>query len=153
MSETTGRSWVPPPIPNILGLILGWACNRYWPWPIAHSEYVLPVGVLLVGLTVVLGVTIARSFKQHGTPENPYKETTAIVDTGPFRFSRNPAYITVQIFHAALGFLFNNMWMLLMIPPALITVHYVIVLGEEEYLERKFGDAYLDYKSWVRRWI
>ena len=39
------------------------------------------------------------------------------------------------------------MWILLMTLPAVIVVHYVVVLGEEAYLERKFGDAYLDYKS------
>ncbi len=153
MSETTGRSRIPPPLPNVLGLILGLICNWLWPWPIARYVYVLPVGVLLVGLAVILSVTMARTFKQHETSGNPYKETTAIVDTGPFTFSRNPTYITIQIFHAAVGLLFNTIWILLMILPALIVVHYVVVLGEEAYLERKFGDAYLDYKSRVRRWI
>ena len=153
MSGTTGRSRVPPPLPNVLGFILGLICNWLWPWPIARYVYVLPVGVLLVGVAVVLSVTMARTFKQHGTSGNPYKETTAIVNTGPFRVSRNPIYITIQICHAAVGLLFNSIWILLMALPALIVVHYVVVLGEEAYLERKCSDAYLDYKSRVRRWI
>ena len=95
---------------------------------------------------------MARTFKLHQTSGNPYKETTTIVDTGLFRFSRNPTYITIQIFHAAVGLLFNSIWILLMTLPALIVVHYVVVLGEEAYLERKFGDAYLDLgprRSWL----
>ncbi len=98
-------------------------------------------------------VTLSRTFERHATSGNPYKESTAIVDTGPFRLSRNPMYLTVAVLQAALGLLFNNVWVLLMLVPALIAIHYVVVLGEEAYLEAKFGDAYLDYKSHVRRWM
>ncbi len=75
------------------------------------------------------------------------------MDTGPFRFSRNPGYATLQMIQVTVGLLLNNMWILLMTLPAVIVVHYVVVLGEEAYLERKFGDAYLEYKSRVRRWV
>ena len=153
MSEQKGRSRLPPPLPNLLGFVLGLICDWLWPWPIARYVYVIPVGVLLVFLVAVLIVMGLRAFKLHGTTSHPYKETTAIIDTGPFRFSRNPGYLTLQILQVALGLLFNSMWILLMTLPALIVVHYVIVLGEEAYLERKFVDSYLDYKSRVRRWI
>lgn len=49
--------------------------------------------------------------------------------------------------------LFNNVWVLLTIMPAMIVIHYVVVLRQEAYLEEKFGEAYRDYKSRVRRWI
>ena len=35
----------------------------------------------------------------------------------------------------------------------MIVIHYVVVLKEEAYLEERFGDRYLEYKSRVRRWI
>ena len=153
MSKATGRSRLPPPFPNLLGFFVGLICDWLWPWPIARYVYVLPVGVVLVGVVVILIVTGVRAFKQHETTSSHTKETTAIVDTGPFRFSRNPGYVTLQILQVAVGLLLNNMWILLMTVPAVIVVHYVVVLGEEAYLERKFGDAYLDYKSRVRRWV
>jgi protein-S-isoprenylcysteine O-methyltransferase Ste14 len=37
--------------------------------------------------------------------------------------------------------------------PVLAFVHWRIVLREEKYLEAKFGVAYRDYKTRVRRWI
>ena len=47
----------------------------------------------------------------------------------------------------------NSVWILLTIIPAMIVIHKVVVLREEAYLEDKFSDDYLDYKSRVRRWI
>lgn len=153
MGEAADRSRLPPPLPNLSGFVLGLLCDWLWPWPIARYAYVLPVGAVLVGVVIVLAVAGLRAFKRHGTSPDPRKETTAIVDTGPFRFSRNPGYVALQILHVAMGLLINSMWILLMTLPAWIVVHQVIVPGEEAYLERKFGHAYLDYKSRVRRWI
>ena len=144
---------MPPPLPCLLGIVLGLICDWLWPWPLAPSEYLLPVGVVLVGLVGVCMVTLARAFSRHKTSANPYKDATAVVDTGPFRFSRNPGYLTLAMLQAALGVLLNNVWVLLLIVPAFIVIHHVVVLGEEAYLEATFGDAYLDYKSRVRRWI
>ncbi|MCP4205240.1 MAG: isoprenylcysteine carboxylmethyltransferase family protein [bacterium] len=153
MSKAAVRSRMPPARPCLLGLVLGLILNWRWPWPLGPYEYVLPAGVLLSGVVVVCVVVLTRAFKRHGTSSDPKKETAAIVDTGPFRLSRNPAYVSLAILQAALGVLFNNVWILLMIIPAMIVIHYVVVLKEEAYLEARFGNAYLEYKSRVRRWI
>ena len=42
---------------------------------------------------------------------------------------------------------------LILAVPLAITIHYGVVLREEAYLERRFGDAYRDYKARVRRWL
>jgi protein-S-isoprenylcysteine O-methyltransferase Ste14 len=31
--------------------------------------------------------------------------------------------------------------------------HYVVISREEQYLERRFGSQYLEYKASVRRWL
>ena len=139
--------------PCLLGLVLGLACDWVWPWPLGPYAYVLPAGALLAVVVVVLVVSLMRAFKRHGTSPDPKEESTAIVDTGPFRFSRNPAYVGAGLLQAVLGLLFNTVWVLLAIIPAMIVIHHVVVLREEAYLEEKFGAEYLDYKSRVRRWI
>lgn len=144
---------MPPVRPCALGVALGLLLDWIWPWPLGSYEYVLPAGVLLTILVAVCVVALLRAFKRHGTSSDPKEETTAIVDSGPFRYSRNPAYVAAAILQAALGLLFNNVWILLLIIPAMITIHYVVVLKEEAYLESRFGNEYLDYKSRVRRWI
>ena len=69
-----------------------------------------------------------RSFKLHVTSHDPKEEIAAIVDSGPFILSRYPAYVSADLLQAALGLLFNNVWILLFIIPALIVIHYVVVL-------------------------
>ena len=139
--------------PCLLGFVVGLVCDWIWPWPLGPYEYVLPAGALLAVVVIVLVMSLMRAFKRHGTSADPNEEPTAIVDTGPFRFSRNPAYIGAGLLQAALGLFFNNVWVLVTIIPAMIVIHYVVVLKEEVYLEAKLGEEYLDYKSRVRRWI
>jgi protein-S-isoprenylcysteine O-methyltransferase Ste14 len=153
MSKAVVKTRMPPPLPCLLGAVAALMCDWLWPWQIARYTYALPVGIILIGVVIVLLAALTRAFKQHGTPADPAKETTAIIDTGPFSFSRNPAYVSVAVLQEAVGFIFNSAWILLSILPAMIVIHYVAVLREEAYLEAKFGDEYLKYKSRVRRWI
>ncbi len=44
-------------------------------------------------------------------------------------------------------------WVLALLGPLLVVMHYGVIAREERYLERKFGDEYLRYKAKVRRWI
>jgi len=143
-----------PPLPCLLGFVLGLACDWGWPWPLGPYEYVLPAGVLLAVVVVAAMVTLLRAFSRHDTfPRTRTKRPPPSSTLGPLRFSRNPAYVAAGLLQAVLGLLFNNVWVLLTIMPAIIVIHYVVVLRQEAYLEEKFGEAYRDYKSRVRRWI
>ena len=153
MSHEQLKSRIPPPLPCLIGLIAGLVCGWLWPWRIAPYAISLTLGLLLMGVVVALLVSLTRAFRRHGTPADPVKETTAIIDTGPFRFSRNPAYLTVALLQVSLGFVFNNAWIVLLTIPALLVIQQVVVVREEAYLEAKFGERYLQYKSRVRRWI
>jgi len=37
--------------------------------------------------------------------------------------------------------------------PATLMLHYGVVLREERYLEQKFGESYVKFKSSVRRYL
>ena len=43
-------------------------------------------------------------------------------------------------------------WIVLLLVPALLLIHYGVVLCEERYLERKFGESYRRYKEAVPRY-
>lgn len=79
--------------------------------------------------------------------------TTAIVDTGPYRFTRNPIYVGMMLGLAALSVGLNSLWLLLVLVPFALIIRYGVVAREEAYLERKFGDVYRGYRARVRRWL
>lgn len=103
-------------------------------------------GVLLAGWALV---TMVRS----RTTFNPFGSSTAVVSSGPFRLSRNPIYLGDALIYAGVALLFDALLALLLLPLVILSVHYGVVRREEAYLERKFGEAYLSYRSRVRRWL
>jgi protein-S-isoprenylcysteine O-methyltransferase Ste14 len=88
-----------------------------------------------------------------GTNVNPTLPSTALVEAGPFRFSRNPLYVALTFMYVGLALLANALWVLALIVPVMVLMHYGVVRREERYLEAKFGDAYRDYRSRVRRYL
>ena len=87
-----------------------------------------------------------------GTNVSPLRPTTALATDGIFSWTRNPLYIggTLVMFGIALVFAID--WLLLLIPPSLLILHFGVVRREEEYLERKFGDPYRRYRLNVARY-
>ncbi len=62
-------------------------------------------------------------------------------------------YVAGALLQSAIGIGLGNLWILLLVPLACVGVQITAIRHEEAYLERKFGDAYLDYKKSVRRWL
>jgi protein-S-isoprenylcysteine O-methyltransferase Ste14 len=79
--------------------------------------------------------------------------TTTIVDTGPYRFTRNPIYLGIFLGLVGLAIAFDSLWPLVTLVPFTLVIRYGVVAREEAYLERKFGHAYRRYRSRVRRWL
>jgi protein-S-isoprenylcysteine O-methyltransferase Ste14 len=102
---------------------------------------------------IAFGVWGLLSLRRARTNICPLKSTAAIIATGPYRFSRNPAYLgfSIALFGAAL--VWNTLWGVLLLIPLLIIMHYGVILREERYLEAKFGDAYREYCAKVRRYL
>jgi len=115
---------------------------RYW------------VGGVIVGVAVGgLGMWAIVSLRTSGESELPSRPTGRIVERGPYRFTRNPLYLQLVLACIGMGVLLLNPWVLLLTPVCTWLLHRLAIVPEEEYLERKFGDEYLAYKSRVRRWL
>jgi protein-S-isoprenylcysteine O-methyltransferase Ste14 len=94
-----------------------------------------------------------RAMRHAGTPANPYKPVSHIATEGPFRYTRNPAYLAMTMIYTGIAGLANALWAILLLPVALLVIQRGVIEREEHYLERKFGEEYLRYKARVRRWI
>ena len=81
------------------------------------------------------------------------KPTRALVTTGIHGWSRNPIYLGMFLVYGGIGIAVRSPWILILALPLAVTIHHGVVAREEEYLERRFGDTYRDYKAHVRRWL
>jgi protein-S-isoprenylcysteine O-methyltransferase Ste14 len=123
------------------------------PLPFVPRALAAPLGVSLVVVAIALFWLSVAKFRAAGTPVPGDKPSTAIVRTGPYRFSRNPIYLAFSVFQLGVAICANSGWLLATLTPALALIHYVVIPREEQHLERKFGAQYLDYKASVRRWL
>jgi protein-S-isoprenylcysteine O-methyltransferase Ste14 len=127
--------------------------QRAWPLPLLPRALAVPLGVPFVVVAVALfSLSVAR-FRAAGTPVPARKPTTAIVRTGPYRFSRNPIYVAFSLLQLGIAIWANSLWLLATLAGAVALIHCVVIPREERYLERRFGARYLEYKASVRRWL
>ena len=132
-----------------LGLVL------HWMQPVRPLSP-LParlLGFLLLIASSALALSGERAMKRAGTNIRPDQPTTAIVSEGPFRFTRNPLYVSLTGLYLGITLVVNALWPLLLLIPTLVVLQWGVVAREERYLEAKFGESYRTYKSRVRRWI
>ena len=123
------------------------------PLPFVPGALALPIGVPLVAIAVALLAWAVRKFRAAGTPVPAREPTTTIVRTGPYRFSRNPIYLAYSLFQLGLAIGLDNGWLLATLGGAMALIHYRVIPREEEYLERRFGSQYSEYRRSVRRWL
>jgi len=150
----TARVVIRPPLAWGLAVIAGLALD--WLVPLSFLPAALPAGwlgamvfVLALALFAWAIVTITKAGSN--VPTN--LPTTAIVESGPYRFTRNPIYLGMLLGLIGLAIAFDNLWLLIMLVPFALVIRYGVVAREEAYLERKFGDVYGGYRSRVRRWL
>jgi len=148
----TGR--FPPPLCFVLPGALGFLLEWLWPvWLFDGSRVRIGVGVAVaLAAFALLGHTVSVIRKAGQRPE-PWKPTPSIVEKGPFSWSRNPMYMSMALLHVGVGVAVGSIWVLAMVLPACAVVHALVIRREEAYLERKFGQAYVDYRRRVRPWL
>jgi protein-S-isoprenylcysteine O-methyltransferase Ste14 len=143
----------PPPLIYLRALIFGLLLSRRFPIPFLPRRMARGLGWPLLGGGVLLLGWFEWAMRRAGTPTNPYKPSSGIVTEGPFRYTRNPAYLSMTMVYAGVAFLARAPWALALLPVALGVIRRGVIEREERYLERKFGAEYVSYKARVRRWI
>jgi protein-S-isoprenylcysteine O-methyltransferase Ste14 len=133
----------------VVVLVLRWL----WPMPIVEHGGPLwaALAVAVVGVAIIL--LGRRTLVAAGTNVDPMRATTAIVTTGPYRFSRNPIYVGLTLLYLGLASAFNTWWAVIVLVPILAIMHLGVVRREERYLEQKFGEPYRQFCSRVRRYL
>jgi protein-S-isoprenylcysteine O-methyltransferase Ste14 len=141
----------------VVTLAVGAVLDRVYPMAILGAgvaplaRHVAAAVLFMAGL---VGVAIfLRAFRRHGTNVPTYKPATALVTDGPYRFSRNPGYVSMFLIYAGIVLAADSVWLLGLLVIFVAVIHHGVVRREEHYLEHRFGDDYRRYKCAVRRWI
>jgi protein-S-isoprenylcysteine O-methyltransferase Ste14 len=142
-----------PPLVYLASLVIGALLQFAMPLPFLPRTLAVALGASLVFVAIALFAYSVAKFRAAGTPVPARKPTTMIVRTGPYRFSRNPIYLAFSLFQLGIAIFVNSLWLLATLVGAVALIHFIVIRREEQYLERRFGAEYLDYKASVRRWL
>ncbi len=142
-----------PPLIYLAFLLVGLALDYLWPVAVVPNGIQYIAGFAFFTLSGIIIVFTLLQFRKAHTNFSPSKPTTSLITGGPFRFSRNPSYLSLSLLYVGIGIAADNLWVLGLLVPTLALMHYGVIFREERYLERKFGEEYLRYKASVRRWL
>ncbi|MDZ7680801.1 MAG: isoprenylcysteine carboxylmethyltransferase family protein [Fodinibius sp.] len=126
---------------------------------IPFGRLILPgaygVGGLLFFAAVVTGMGGLIQFYRNGTTIDPHKpgKASSLVTSGIYGYSRNPMYLALFFLLIAYASILQNVLNMAFFPLFVWYMNRYQIIPEEEVMEEKFGDAYVKYKSKVRRWI
>lgn len=120
-----------------------WSCDPDSPRVVALIGYFLIGAGALLGFGAMFWLGLRRSFGRH---------VTALFESGPYAFSRNPQIVGGSMMVAGVALLWPSWyaagWILLW-----IAMFHPMVLTEEEHLRRVHGEAYTRYCERVPRYI
>ena len=140
-------------------LLLGHLADHLLPLPfqLPRIGLVSLISGILAGFLILIGIALfaagVRNFSRAETPVPTSQPARALVTTGIHGWTRNPIYLGFFLVYVGIGLAVHGPWILILTIPIAVVVRYGVVAREEAYLERRFGDAYRDYKARVRRWL
>lgn len=132
---------------------MGIVLDFLFPVPVLPNRVQYAVGFAVMAVSGLIMPFVLLEFRKARTNFDPRKPTTAIITTGPYRFSRNPSYVVLTLLYVGIGIAADSIWILGALIPVIVVMHYGVIVREERYLENKFGEEYLRYKRSMRRWL
>ena len=145
-----------PPLIWLAALLLCLALEWLLPLgllPPPLAPVTLVPGALLLALGIGIAVAGAMAFRRAGTNVHPGHPALVLVETGPYRVTRNPMYLGMLLALAGVGLVASLDWALPMVVPLWLALHHGVVLREEAYLSAKFGAPYDVFRGRTRRWL
>jgi protein-S-isoprenylcysteine O-methyltransferase Ste14 len=142
-----------PPMWLAFGIILQFVLNEYFP----GLRFTTVAGQVIGGVILVIGlallVTAGGLFKQADTDLIPFKDVSALVTTGVYRFTRNPMYLGMALVLLACAVTVGAATAFIVPPVFMAIIHFRFILPEEDMLRELFPDEFPAYCQKVRRWI
>jgi protein-S-isoprenylcysteine O-methyltransferase Ste14 len=142
-----------PPVSVGIPLLVGLLVSAEVGDPLQRSPVTTGLGWLLIAVFGIWNGWALWTIGANRTALLPGQSTTTLIESGPFKRSRNPLYVGLLVGSAGLSLVAASLWALVALPLEWALLHWGAVLPEERYLAAKFGDSYTEYTRRVRRWL
>ncbi len=123
----------------------------------ARQHVSIPAVKLAGAFLFVIGALFAAwsliIFHEARTTTTPGESSKKLVMSGPYRFSRNPMYVSLIMVYLGEAGLLAQLWPVLFLPLMLVYINKVVIPLEEKILTNDFGDEYKAYCLKVKRWL
>jgi len=144
---------VPPPLIYLLPLHFGLLLDKRRHISFLPRGLVRIIGWPLIGCGVLIAGWWRKTMREADAPVRTDRPVPRLTTEGPFGYSRNPAYLSLAVTYAGIAALRNSLWAIHFLPLVVYVIQREVIVREERYLERTFGEEYLVYKGRVRRWV
>ena len=147
--------YIPPPLIYVLTFLAAVYAQKIYRIDdsMFHKRSVKIAGIIFLMIALFFLVRSLRQFIKSKNTLVTIKPSSSLQANGIYSLTRNPMYVGLAIVYLGISCLIGNWWNIILFPLLLFIVQEYIIKSEEKYLERRFGQVYLDYKSKVRRWL
>jgi protein-S-isoprenylcysteine O-methyltransferase Ste14 len=148
--------FIPPPLIYAAVFLLSFIVQGYFTIRrgfFFHSPAANIIGLLFIATGLVFAIPALRQFFKTKNTIVLIKPATSLQNSGVYSISRNPMYLGLMFQYLGLALIFGNWWTIFLLPVLFFLIQNFVILPEEKYLLRAFGESYTDYKKKVRRWI
>jgi len=150
---TSGKS-PQPPLLFLACLLLGVALRFIYPLDLGLPQVTRwGLGGLLLLLVALHGGWGLLTFRRMDTTPEPNGVASALLTSGPFRWTRNPLYLGLATLQVCFGVLLDSAWVLGMALVLVLLLDRLVIVREEVRLRAQFGEVYEAYARRVRRWL
>jgi len=111
------------------------------------------LGIVPLASGIAINIIADNAFRKVKTAVKPFEESSALVTSGVYRISRHPMYLGNVLILIGVAVMVGSLTPYVVIPIFVVLIEKVFIKVEERMLEEKFGQAWLEYKDKVRRWI
>jgi protein-S-isoprenylcysteine O-methyltransferase Ste14 len=146
---------IPPPVHALTFGAVMWLVDKQVSTGQFHFEFQLPIAILIAVSGVALVITSMLEFRRASTTIDPFhpEEASSLVDSGVFRFSRNPMYLSRLLVLIAWLIWLGSSYNLAVLAMFVSYITVFQIKPEEVVMKSLFGEEFEQYCSKVRRWI
>jgi len=142
-----------PPTYLLVAIILQWLLHAVI--PVAKF---IPVpwnllGILPLAVGIAMNLVADGVFKRAETTVKPFQESSTLVTSGIYAYTRNPMYVGYVLTLGGLAILVRSLTPWLVVPGFAVLMDRIFIRAEEGMLANKFGETWDSYSKRVRRWV